>query len=157
NGGAGVRIASGTGNAILANSIFSNQSLGIDLNPSGVTPNDTGDGDSGANNLQNFPVLQTANGAAGGRAIVTSTLNSTASATFTLQFFASPSCDSSGNGEGQVFIGSTSVTTNSGGNATFNATLTGAATTGQSITATATNATGNTSEFSACIVYGAAD
>jgi uncharacterized repeat protein (TIGR01451 family) len=157
NHGAGVRIDSGTGNSILANAIFANQNLGIDLTPAGVTANDNGDGDSGANNLQNFPVLQTANSVAGGGSNVQGTLNSTASATFTVQFFANDSCDASGNGEGQLFLGSTTVTTNAGGNATINATLTGAATTGQVITATATNAQGSTSEFSACLAYGAAD
>jgi uncharacterized repeat protein (TIGR01451 family) len=157
NNGAGVRIDSGTGNAILTNAITANQGLGIDLSPAGVTANDSGDGDSGANNLQNFPVLQTANSANGGGSMVQGTLNSTASATFTIQFFANDVCDASGNGEGQLFLGSTSVTTDGSGNGTFNATLAGSATTGQFVTATATNAQGNTSEFSACIAYGAAD
>jgi len=157
NNSGGVRIDSGTGNAILANAIYSNQGLGIDLTPAGVTANDPGDGDSGANNLQNFPVLQTANSLAGGGSAVQGTLNSTASATFTIQFFANDNCDPSGNGEGQLFLGSANVTTNASGNGTFNATLTGSATTGQSVTATATSAQGSTSEFSACIAYGAAD
>lgn len=157
NLGAGVHVESGTANAILANTITANQGLGIDLAPSGVNANDTGDGDSGPNNLQNYPVLQTANSLIGGGATVQGTLNSTASATFTIQFFANNSCDSSGNGEGQTFLGSTSVMTNGSGNATINATLPTAATSGQSITATATDAQGNTSEFSACIAYGAAD
>jgi uncharacterized repeat protein (TIGR01451 family) len=156
NSGVGVRVDSGTGNAILTNAIYANQGLGIDLTPAGVTANDLGDGDNGANNLQNFPVLQTANSVAGG-SMVQGTLNSTASATFTIQFFANDVVDASGNGEGQLFIGSTSVTTNASGNASFNAPLTGSATTGQFISATATNAQGNTSEFSACIAYGAAD
>jgi uncharacterized repeat protein (TIGR01451 family) len=157
NIGVGVRIDSGTGNAILTNAITANQGLGIDLSPAGITANDSGDGDSGANNLQNFPVLQTANSVGGGGSMVQGTLNSTASATFTIQFFANDVCDASGNGEGQLFLGSTSVTTNASGNVTFNAPLAGAATTGQFVTATATSAQGNTSEFSACIAYGAAD
>ncbi|MFL6213806.1 MAG: BACON domain-containing protein [Blastocatellia bacterium] len=157
NNGAGVRIDTGTGNAILTNAIFANTGLGIDLSPAGVTANDTGDGDSGANTLQNFPVLQTANSLAGGGASVQGTLNSTVSATFTIQFFANDTCDASGNGEGQLFLGAATVMTNASGNVTFNATLTGAATTGQFITATATDAAGNTSEFSACLAYGAAD
>ena len=39
----GVRVASGTGNAILVNSIFANAGLGIDLTPTASTPNDPGD------------------------------------------------------------------------------------------------------------------
>jgi uncharacterized repeat protein (TIGR01451 family) len=156
NNGAGVMVASGTANAIQSNSIFSNDLLGIDLAPAGVTPNDAGDGDSGANNLQNFPVLNSSNGAAGG-VNVQGTLNSQANTTFTLDFYSSLSCDSSGNGEGNRFLGSGSATTNSSGNATFNITLAASASSGESITATATDPLGNTSEFSACISYGAAD
>ena len=60
NTGRGINIVSGTGNRLSANSIFSNDLIGIDLNNNGVTPNDAGDGDSGANGLQNFPVLTSA-------------------------------------------------------------------------------------------------
>jgi uncharacterized repeat protein (TIGR01451 family) len=157
NPGAGVMVESGTGNAIQSNSIFSNGGLGIDLAPAGVTPNDTGDPDTGANNKQNFPIITAANGVSGGGVNVVGTLNSNASATFTLHFYSNASCDSSGNGEGQTLLGSGAVTTNASGNATFNFNLTGSASLGQSITATATNSQGNTSEFSACAVYGAAD
>jgi uncharacterized repeat protein (TIGR01451 family) len=156
NLGAGVMVESGTGNAIQSNAIFSNGGLGIDLAPAGVTPNDAGDGDSGANNLQNFPVLTSSNGAAGG-VNIQGTLNSNANTTFTLDFFSSSSCDASGNGEGQTFLGSATATTNGSGNAAFNVTLAASASSGESITATATNPQGNTSEFSACISYGAAD
>jgi len=156
NLGAGVMVESGTGNAIQSNAIFSNGGLGIDLAPAGVTPNDAGDGDSGANTLQNFPVLTSSNGAAGG-VNIQGTLNSNANTTFALDFFSSSSCDASGNGEGQTFLGSATTTTNGSGNAAFNVTLAASAFSGDSITATATNPLGNTSEFSACISYGAAD
>lgn len=157
NGRNGVLIEAGTANSILSNSIFSNTAMGIDLAPAGVTPNDAGDADSGANTLQNFPVLSSAAGLAGGGISIQGTLNSTASTTFTIQFFASDSCDASGNGEGRVFLGSAAAATNAGGNATFNVTLTASASSGQQITATATNPQGNTSEFSACVPFGSAD
>ena len=57
NGGNGVNVADGSINAIRANSIYSNAELGIDLEGDGVTPNDAGDNDSGANDEQNFPVI----------------------------------------------------------------------------------------------------
>ena len=48
-------------NAIEGNSIFSNGGLGIDLNGNGFPEiNDTGDVDTGPNNLQNYPVLSAA-------------------------------------------------------------------------------------------------
>ena len=53
----GVSVRAGTGTAILGNSIYGNQTVGIDLNNDAVTLNDTGDADAGPNNLQNFPVL----------------------------------------------------------------------------------------------------
>ena len=81
NGLAGVRVNSGTGHAVLRNSIFGNGGLGIDVGTGGVTPNDAGDVDSGANNLQNFPLL------AGVTNGVQGTLNSIADATFTVAVF----------------------------------------------------------------------
>ena len=157
NLGAGVRVDSGTGNLIQVNSIFLNGALGIDLAPAGVTPNDAGDADSGANGLQNFPVLTSANGAVGGGSNIQGTLNSNANSTFTLSFYSSSSCDPSGNGEGQTFLGSGTATTNGSGNLTFNLTVPNHANPGESITATATSAAGNTSEFSGCITFGASD
>lgn len=56
NGGDGITVE-GTGNVILLNSMFLNTGIGIDLDGDGITPNDPGDGDTGANNLQNFPEI----------------------------------------------------------------------------------------------------
>ncbi len=48
------------GNKFSRNSIFNNLQLGIDLHADGVTSNDDGDGDAGANELFNFPVITSA-------------------------------------------------------------------------------------------------
>ena len=134
---------SSSDNAIFGNSIHQNGTLGIDLIGNGVTPNDLGDTDEGANNLTNFPVL---NAVAGG---VQGTLNSIPDTTFGIEFFGNTACDASGNGEGQIFLGRTAVTTDAAGNATIPLFT---ATAGQSVTATATDGSNNTSEFSACVL-----
>lgn len=149
NDGDGVNIYSGTGNLILSNSIFSNGGLGIDLRPAGVTPNDAGDGDTGANNLQNFPEINSASSPATSTTI-RGTLNSTFNTTFTIEFFSNTSADPSGNGEGQKLIGKKSVTTDINGNASFVFKPKKRVKPLQFITATATDVqTGDTSEFSA--------
>ena len=148
NGAGGVVVNGGTGNSILSNSIFANVGLGIDLGDDGVTPNDTGDGDSGSNNLQNFPVL-TALTTANGSTTIEGTLNGAANTTFRVEFFASPAADPAGNGEGQIFLGSKDVPADSDGNATFSAVLPLLSPAGQTaITASATDPGNNTSEFS---------
>ena len=152
NGGNGIAIeGGGAGNLIRTNSIFSNGLLGIDLGSDGVTPNDAGDADTGANGLQNFPVL-TAAASGGGMTTIVGSLNSTPSTTFTLEFFASVACDPSGFGEGATPLGTDTVTTNGAGDAPFNVTLAVGVPAGQVVTATATDPAGNTSEDSACIV-----
>ena len=151
NGGDGVSLESSTetGNAVLVNSIASNTGLGIDLFPDGVTPNDAGDGDNGANNLQNFPVL-TAISSSAGSTTLTGTLNSAVNTAFRLEFFVNETCDASNFGEGETFLGSATVTTDAGGDAPFVAVLPAAVFTHQFVTATATDPDNNTSEFSAC-------
>lgn len=146
----GVMAGNGTGNQVLTNVIFSNGALGIDLTGDGVTPNDAGDGDTGSNNLQNFPVL-TAASSSGGNMTIQGTLNSTAHTAFRIEFFSNPSCDASGNGEGQVFLGFANVTTNGSGDAAINVTLPVNVALGHVVAATATDAGNNTSEFSACV------
>jgi hypothetical protein len=154
--GAGVGVAqNNNGNKMLSNSIFSNTgtstSLGIDLSAGGSatdgpTANDACDSDAGGNNLQNFPVL-TGAASTGSTINMIGTLNSTASTTFTLEFFQ----NSSGS-QGRTFIGSTTTTTNGACAASFNATIPATVSAGVNITATATDPSGNTSEFSAAFV-----
>jgi CSLREA domain-containing protein len=155
NGADGVRLAdAGAGNTIRGNSIFSNGSgasgLGIDLGTDGVTANDAMDPDTGPNNLQNFPTITRAVTGAGN--IIQGTLNSTPGQTFTIDFYANSSCDTlGGNGEGKTYLGTviTPATDGATGDVSFTFNP-GLLTAGQVITATATDSTGNTSEFSAC-------
>ena len=149
NGGDGVFVLEATENAILSNHIFSNSDLGIDLSPDGVTPNDAGDTDTGANNLQNFPVLTSAT--TGSSTTIEGSLNSTPDMDFRLEFFSNSACDPSSHGEGETFLGSASVTTNGSGNASFSITFPHTVPVGYFITATATDPNNNTSEFSQCM------
>src|SRR6185295_6986653 len=151
NAGRGISIPGGGGNGIFGNSIFNNEQLGIDLSDdAGVTPNDPCDPDSGANGLQNFPVLSSA-ASGGGMTTIQGTLDSTAVSTFRIEFFSSPLCDVSGNGQGAVFLGATNVSTNAACVANINVSVGIAVPVGQVVTATATDSGNNTSEFSACV------
>jgi len=150
NGGAGVEVTSATAvqNEISGNVIYDNGGLGIDLYPAGINTNDVLDADTGANGLQNFPVLTSATISFSALS-VSGTLDSKANATYRLEFFATPTWDSTNLAEGKIFLGSTNVTTDGSGNATFTAAFATTPDTNYLITATATDASGNTSEFSA--------
>jgi hypothetical protein len=112
NADAGITLnpAAGSGYSLLANSIFSNGGLGIDLNEDGVTLNDPGDTDSGPNGLQNFPVLNSLSQGRAGLA-VSGSLNSLPNAAYRIEFFSVATCDASGYGEGDQFLGSIDVRT----------------------------------------------
>ncbi len=146
-------IGASSGNSIQGNAIFANGELGIDLNLDGRTHNDTSlgdeDNDSGPNQLQNFPVLQgaTLNGSLVIDYAVPSTPDNSAY-DLTIEFFLA---DSSG-AAGQAYLGRDTYTVD---DATLlkRATITaGGANPGDRIVATATDALGNTSEFSAEIM-----
>jgi hypothetical protein len=132
---------------ISANSIHDNGLLGIDLGDDGVTANDPGDSDSGANGLQNFPVITAAFGFNGNLTIYGG-LSSTPSTNFVLEFFANESADSSGFGEGQIFLGQAKVTTANSGDVNFNVTFPLPPNVAAA-SAIAIDPNGNTSEFSA--------
>ncbi len=156
NGKHGISSEVGTGNNLRGNQIYSNVGLGIDLDGNDSTDaNDNLDGDSGANQLQNHPVLGTAE-INGGDLAVTGTLNSAASTTFDIDFFASVAADGSAHGEAERYLGTATVVTDFSGNATVSKTfLSVGVSAGEFITATATDASGNTSEFASNITAGA--
>ena len=146
--GIGVDVAAtaGTGNAIRLNAIFSNTALGIDLGGDGVTLNNSA-GHFGPNDFQNFPVI-TAVSSAAGTTTVSGTLSSTPSETFALDFYTLSSINRSGYGEGRYVLGSSSISTDNSGNASFSFSYPNTTAGSQFVTATATDSNGNTSEFS---------
>jgi hypothetical protein len=151
NGGDGVFVASGTGNAIVSNAIFSSSDLGIDLAPDGVTGNDADDTDSGPNNLQNTPELIFA-GLQGGQVDARYRVPSTtthASYPLTIEFFLADGDDQ----EGQTLIGSDPYYWEGLAGRTRTRRFPPAVSVapGDIIVATATDDDGNTSEFSAPI------
>ena len=142
------------GNGIIGNVIHDNGGLGINLLVDGepdstVTPNDEGDPDTGANDLQNFPILTDIQSTPTDLT-VTCYLDSLPEKTFTLYFYGNDSCDPSTHGEGQHYLGTMSVVTNASNLAQFTKSFT-TSTTYDCIAATATDANGNTSEFSKTI------
>ena len=135
NNGAGVRITGGNQNRISRNSIYGNSALGIDLDTAGPNANSACQADAaGANNLQNAPVLTAGTGTTllsatatdpnGNTSEFSNTVNVSGhvfnalgafnglpNTTFTIELFSSPSADSSGFGQGDTYLGSTTVTT----------------------------------------------
>ena len=136
NTGAGVHVTAGNTATVAENAIFDNGGLGLDNDPLGITA-------AGA------PVLASAT-VGNGPPTLTGTLTSAPNQSFTVRFFSSPSCDPSGFGEGRTSLESATATTNGSGGASFATTALNFGA-NDVITATATNnATGATSEFSAC-------
>jgi len=170
NAGAGVFLypsgASGPQRiTIRGNSIHSNhqnpafgESLGIDLGENqvplgGLTENDLDDGDTGPNGLQNFPIIVTAV-PSGASTHITGRLNSAASTTYTIDFYSNPACVGRPQDflEGRTYLGAAQVTTDASGDADIDATVPVAIAADEHVTATATDPSGNTSEFSQRIV-----
>ena len=132
----GVRIeGASVDNAILTNSTFANTEIGINLVP------------PGPNGLPNPPTL-TAVASSIGATIINGTLVGAPNSTYLIQFFFSSALDPTGVGEGGQFVGQATAVTGADGIATYSANVPFALKSGQFVTATATDASGNTSEFS---------
>lgn len=156
NLGAGIQVRDderqASQNQLASNLIYSNGGLGIDLFPAGITPNDLNDDDTGVNNLQNFPVLNSVDATAN-QIHITGEFNSAANQLYRLDFFAGTSCDISTFGEGENWLGYIDILTNEQGLANFEPDLAYTSAQGQNITAIATDlSTMDTSEFSRCVV-----
>jgi uncharacterized repeat protein (TIGR01451 family) len=159
NAGIFVTDAASDGNKISGNSIFSNGNLGIDIGAAGVGP-----GANGANNDKAAPTIGSITPSGGNFAIV-----ATVGSGDTLEFFrvnngSSPAVilDPTGFGEGYLFLGScvdngacsgphvSAVADANPAAGTVQATLlTSGVNGGDFVSATATDASNNTSEFSA--------
>ncbi|MEM6328337.1 MAG: T9SS type A sorting domain-containing protein, partial [Bacteroidota bacterium] len=121
-----------------------NAGISIDLLGNGTTPNDTGDADEGPNRLQNAPVFTSASydGSMLSARVAVPTLPANAAYPLRIDVYTSAS------GEGAVWLGTRTIASADAGTAVSVA-FTPAGRVGDEIVATATDADGNTSEFSA--------
>lgn len=149
NYGAGIFNSTGDGNPLWRNSIYLNSGLGIDLAPRGFTPNDSLDADTGANDGQNFPILDSITFDYPISASIYGRMNSVPFGWYRLDFYKSDTCNPSWFGDGETWIGKGMVYCDETGSATFDILVLGAFTPNDYITATATDITnGSTSAFS---------
>lgn len=131
NGGAGIIVFnSGTRrNTFSGNSIRDNVHAGIALY-------------DGSNDAQPAPVLNSA--VLGTSTVIAGDLTAAPTTTYRIEFFSNPGADSSGTGEGSVYLGGTTVATNGSGLASINWSTAPTVRPGHHIAATATATTGAT-------------
>ncbi len=122
------------GNKIFQNSFYENAGLAIDIEPAGLNLNDSGDVDTGSNQLLNFPVIAFA---------TTSQVSGTACIGCTVEVYLADS--PSGNyGGGRLYLGETIAD----GSGNFLLPIGQDIAIGQAVTAIAIDSANNTSEFS---------
>jgi len=149
NGDVGVLIADNAiSNTLQGNAIYLNTGRPVDLDDDGLTPNDLGDVDTGANQRQNFPTILAVKDK-----VVTGTLSSAPNTTYRVEFFTYEVCSFArefpvGYGDGEEYLTFKNVTTDAKGEAAFTVTLASALPEDYAVAATATDPGGNTSEFS---------
>ena len=148
NSGTGIEIQSGSGNTVEANAIFGNAGLGIDLGGNGVVANSGTEIAALANYGMNYPVFTTSSLTGTTLTVagyVGSAPNQALFAGAHIDVFKSDN-DPTGHGQGATYLGS--LTADMSGNFSGTLTVSGVSL-GDTITATATDASGNTSEFAA--------
>ncbi len=160
NGADGIYLAEGSWNNLRGNTWSGNEGLAIDLGSNGVDANDADplfDGSTSANRGQNHPVLMRAWHVPQFSVLDLDGHLSSTRGVYRIDVYRSSQCDASGHGEGAVLLGSDSVDLDCAivgpdqqCAEAFSLLVFGAVEDGQYITATATDAAGRTSEFSAC-------
>ncbi|MBX3292161.1 MAG: right-handed parallel beta-helix repeat-containing protein [Acidobacteria bacterium] len=156
NGGSGITLAmnAGDGNRFLGNSIFGNAVRGINIGSGGLIPNDPGDPDEGPNRLQNYPQILSRQ-IVGGELIVSFVVDTApANANYGTSGLEVAFYKADGSGQGEKYLGSgfyTAADYKGGLMAVKTVNLGSMVLLGikpnDPITATATDADGNTSEF----------
>ncbi len=154
NGNDGVRVgaAAGLRNRIEQNSFSVNGDIGIDLGDNGITANDSGDADSGPNNLQNFPVLIAVTSAPGELTISYTMDSQTASSVYPIDvdFYRA----GSGSRQGSYWLGRDNFALAPGATKVFVLSLPPGFPSGDLI-AMAIDSDGNSSEFGEPMAYAA--
>lgn len=157
NDGPGVWISAsgGTGNRVLSNRISYNSGLAIDLAQAGPSANQSGNPASGPNNLQNHPLLTSAmRAAAGATTRVSGSLSSAPGTPYRIDvYWGGSSCRADGRGTAITALAPFQVTTGATGSVTFSLDLgIDASVPLGTLSATATDPAGNTSEIGNCVV-----
>lgn len=149
----------GEGNRLSRNLIFdvAYPMIGLDAaNRFAPLANDPLDADSGPNGLQNTPQLTAASTAGG----VEGLLDAAPGTRYTIEFSLGADCHASGYGAADFSLGAIELMTDGNGRATIASTFPTRPTLGlrpgDRVSATATDARGNTSEFARCIALSAA-
>ncbi|QDT11350.1 beta strand repeat-containing protein [Stieleria marina] len=156
NNGTGVSFiaSSGNSNVITQNAFINNANVGIALTNGAPTANDVGDADEIPNRGQNHPEFDSSEFVAGGLRVVFAVPSDVANSDYdlTIEIYKSDAF-----GQGSQFITSLDYVTSDAGNPITRVIadeLVGDLSPGDYISATATDAMGNTSEFSAAVMIG---
>lgn len=157
NDGPGVWISpsGGTGNRVLSNRISYNSGLAIDLAQAGPSANQSGNPASGPNNLQNHPLLTSAvRAVAGATTRVSGSLSSAPGTPYRIDvYWGGSSCRADGRGTAITALAPFQVTTGATGSVTFSLDLgIDASVPLGTLSASATDPAGNTSEIGNCVV-----
>ena len=148
NTGDGVQVTGGTANPIRGNAIYSNRGAGDRARgrPARPSSNALGGLGAGPNLSENFPVLDSVDYASGSGTTIIGDINTAPNTTVFVDLYANPGAVLPAYGQGQVYLGTAVVTTGKDGGAQFSFNAPALAN-GAIISATATDAAGNTSEF----------